>query len=334
MNINRNLVEAASQWQGRIDELQALIAQLEAEVVEEEAGLSEELAAINAFEFKLRAGVRHLMTRLDELAAQIADLRKQLRHHYDFAAGDPGEWAYQRVEEAYHEPGLDHEDYRYHNAIPTPPAAHLNEDQAAELKSLYRQLARRFHPDMGAGDDDRAYRTQLMMAINAAYAAEDLERLKELAQEPDLINPDDIANDDEQKVNFLLHELARLQRRLSEINEELASVRAKKNYRLMQQARRAEAKGQDWLAEMKAQMQEEIAHKLVERDVLQQELELQEMITAEEGNGLQGDAFADAIWDISLDASFDVDPDLEAEDWLYRRKPDAYRRNKWNNEES
>jgi hypothetical protein len=186
---------------------------------------------------------------------------------------------------------------------------------------------------MGAGDDDRAYRTQLMMAINAAYAAGDLERLKDLAQEPDLISQDAIAND-EQKVNFLLRELARLQRRLSEINNELASVRAKKNYRLMQQARRAEEKGQDWLAEMKAQMQEEIAHKLVERDVLQQELELQEMITAEEGNGLQGDAFADAIWDISLDASFDIDPDLEAEDWLYRRKPDAYRHDDWDNEES
>jgi hypothetical protein len=331
MTINSNLVQAASEWQGRIDELKALIAQLEGEVVEAEVRLAEELTAVNAFEFKLRAGVRQLMNRLDELAAQIADLRKQLRHHYDFAFGDDGDWSYQHVEEAFHEPRLDYNDYRYHNSIPEPQDGRLDEDQAAELKHLYRQLARRFHPDMGVGADDRLYRTQLMMAINAAYAAGDLERLKELALEPDLTDLDAIAND-EQLIDFLLRELARLQRRLAEIKDELVSVHAKKHYRLMQQAHRAEEKGQDWLAEMKAQLQEEIARKLVERDVLQEELELQEMIAAEESDGLRGDALADVIWDISLDATFEVDPDLEAEDWLYRRRPDAYRGDFWEDE--
>ena len=61
MNIEVNLIEAASEWQGRIEELQALIAELEAEVVEAEVGLAEELTAVNAFEFKLRAGIRQLI---------------------------------------------------------------------------------------------------------------------------------------------------------------------------------------------------------------------------------------------------------------------------------
>jgi hypothetical protein len=333
MIINSNLVQAASEWQGRIDELQALIAQLEVELVEAEMVLAEELAALNAFQFKLQAGVRQLMDRLDELAAQISDLRKQLRRHYDFTADDSGTWSYQNVEKAYHEPGLDYNDYRYYDSHPEPPAGRLDENQAAELKSLYRQLARRFHPDMAAGAADRDYRTQLMIAINAAYAAGDLERLKALALEPDLIGLDATADNDEQLVNFLLRELARLQRRRAEINDELVLVRAKKHYRLMQQARRAEEKGQDWLAEMKAQLQEEIARKLVERDVLRQELELQEMIAAEEREGLQGDALADAIWDITLDDTFDMDPNLEAEDWLFRRNPDAYRGDFWDDEQ-
>ena len=109
---------------------------------------------------------------------------------------------------------------------------------------------------------------------------------------------------------------------------------AKKNYRLMQQSRRAEDKGQDWLAEMRAKIQEEISHKLVERDVLRQELELQESLLAEEVNGLHGEDFADAIWDISLDATFDVDPDLEAEDWLFRRNRDAYWSDDWDEDGS
>ena len=333
MSTNQNLVEAASEWHGRITELRTLISQLEAEVVEAEVGLAEDITAVNAFEFKLRAGVSQLMGRLDELAEQITDLRKKLRHHYDFAAGlDGGNWGYEQVGGAFHEPSLDHQNYRFHSSIPKPPEAALDGDETAELKRLYRQLARRFHPDMGAGDEERAFRTQMMMAINAAYAAGDLARLKELALEPDLTNVDTYANDDEQMVNFLLRELARLQRRLSEIQEELALVQGKKNYRLMQQARRAEEKGKDWLAEMRAKMQEEIAQKLVERDVLRHELEIQELITAEESDSLgadelQGEAFAEAILDISLDATFEVDPDLEAEDWLYQRRKAKFRGN-------
>ncbi|MFZ0546142.1 MAG: hypothetical protein WAM60_11920 [Candidatus Promineifilaceae bacterium] len=332
MNSKSNLVEAASEWRGRIDELRGQINQLEAEVVEAEISLAEEITAVNAFEFKLRAGVRQLMNRLDELAAQIADLRQQLRRHHDFVGDSPNDWSYQDVGAAYHEPRLNHHDYRYRDSIPEPTSTRLNADQTAELKRLYRQLARRFHPDMGSGDDDRAYRTQMMMAINAAYAAGDLERLKELALEPDLPNQDSIT-DDEQMVNSLLNELARLQRRLAEIKEELASLKVKKNYRLMKQATRAEEKGLDWLAEMKAKLQEEIAQKLVERDVLKHDLELQEMMAAEERDGLQGDDLADAIWDISLDATFDSDPDIEAEDWLYRHNPDLYRGDFWDDEE-
>ena len=247
-----------------------------------------------------------------------------MRRRSDFDIVDFGDGAYGQVGGAYHEEPLDHTEYRYHGQIPEPPEIHLNEDEAQELKRLYRQLARRFHPDMASGQEDRQYRTQMMMAINAAYSAGDLEKLKALSLEPDLFE-DSGYSDDEQLVTRLLRELGRLQRRLSEIQDELASLHAKKNYRLMQQAERADANGQDWLANMRAQLQEEIAHKLVERDVLKQQLEMEEMMAAEEGEGLQGDAFADAIWDFSLETSYDLDPDAEAEDWVYRHNPDAFR---------
>lgn len=326
MSVEVNLVEAASEWQGRIEELQALIASLEAELVEAEVGLAEELTAVNAFEFKLRAGVRKLIDRLEQLSGQIGELKKKLRQHHHFADGDKGDWSYEQVGGAYHEEPLDHTEYRYHGAVPQPPEIHLDEDGAKELKRLYRDLARRFHPDMASGDEDRQYRTQLMMAINAAYAAGDLEKLKALALEPDLFDKTAVSND-EQLVTILLRELGRLQRRLSEIQDELGSLHAKKNYRLMKQADRAGTSGQDWLANIQAQLQEEIAHKLVERDVLKQQLEMQEILAAEEAEGLQGDAFADAIWDFSLETSYDLDPDTEAEDWVYRHNPDAFRGN-------
>jgi hypothetical protein len=214
----------------------------------------------------------------------------------------------------------------------------MDGDRTAGLKSLYRELARRFHPDMGGSEADRLRRTQMMMAINAAYGAGDLERLRELAAEPDLIDPDAAADNEEQMVTFLLRELGRLQRRLTEISGEMTSIQTKQNYKLMLQARRAEEKGRDWLAEMKAQMQEEIAEKLVERDVLQQSLEFQEMMAAEmeeelAGERLEGQDFAEAIWDISLDATFDDDPDLAAENWVQQRRRDGYWGENWEDDE-
>lgn len=324
--LNGQMVQAEGEWRQRIDELKELTQRLEAELVEAEAALTELLASLNAFEFRLRAGIGHLIRRLDGLTAEIEGLRHQLRHSYYDELGDfrPGAWAYQTVEDAYNEPGIDYDAYRYHEPLPAAPAAPPAGSQREELKKLYRQLARRFHPDLGANASDSEYRTRMMMAINAAYAAGDLARLQALAQEPDLGGLPAPAGDGEQMVAFLLNELARLQRRLAEIQQEAAAVRKKKSHKLMQQAQKAEASGRDWLAEMKEQLLEEIRQKMVERDVLQQALETQGSEDREEDD-LPGSAFADAIWDFSLDTAFDMDPDIEAEDWVSRRKRERFR---------
>jgi chromosome segregation ATPase len=321
--IEQEMVQAEGEWRQRIGELKELIRSLEVELVDAEAELTELLAALNAFEFQLRAGIDHLVQRLEGLAAEIAELRRQLRRGYDYFDDlSPGDWSFESMEDAYREPGIDYDDYRYHSPLPEPPAGPVFGDQREELKKLYRQLARRFHPDMGAHEADREYRTQLMMVINAAYAAGDLARLQALANEPDLDDLTAPADDAELLVAFLLKEMARLQRRQAEIRQELTQVRQKKNCRLMQRARMAEAAGRDWLVEMKEQLQEEIRHKLVERDVLQQELASQE--SDAELSDLHGEAFADAVWDMTLETAYDIDPDLEAEDWLSRHQKERY----------
>ena len=57
-------------------------------------------------------------------------------------------------------------------------------DRAAE-KRLYRELARRFHPDLGQTALEIAYRTEMMSAVNQAYAAADSQALYDLAGELD-----------------------------------------------------------------------------------------------------------------------------------------------------
>lgn len=51
---------------------------------------------------------------------------------------------------------------------------------SASLQSLYREAAKRFHPDLSENDEDHIWRTQMMRQANAAFAVEDSEALRRL----------------------------------------------------------------------------------------------------------------------------------------------------------
>jgi hypothetical protein len=59
-------------------------------------------------------------------------------------------------------------------AVPPPPA---------EARPLYRALARRCHPDLGADEADRKRRLAFMIRVNDAYARGDIDLLRLLARE-------------------------------------------------------------------------------------------------------------------------------------------------------
>ena len=54
---------------------------------------------------------------------------------------------------------------------------------SAALKDLYRAAAKQFHPDLAEDDADRAWRTQMMLQINAAFVRGDSEWLNTLLKE-------------------------------------------------------------------------------------------------------------------------------------------------------
>ena len=68
--------------------------------------------------------------------------------------------------------------------------ADLPEQEAAEAKSLYRELARRFHPDLAEMDEIRSARTKVMVEINQAYHEQDIAKLREIQNRPDIRDPD------------------------------------------------------------------------------------------------------------------------------------------------
>jgi hypothetical protein len=312
--MNGPIITAQTDWQAQAEVLKAELERLRQQLVDAEAELADKLKAIHYFEFKLRLRVGHLVRRLDELAAEIKALREQLRQRGEqwddpLAGNGNGRFHFDTDHTA-----TDGE-YRYRdNTAVSPEPKPVDADKSKKLKQLYRQLAFRFHPDMAVDEADREYRTQLMMAINAAYAAGDLEKLEQIALEPDGDGRIDTSNITAELVQALQRELARVKRRLTEIEEEMARLDRHPNVRFMQDTEKAAAEGIDLLDSYESQIRRQISRKMVERDVLQQQLD-----DLEDETLLGSEDFADTIYNLNLEQAYESDPDLYAEEMIARR---------------
>jgi len=312
--MERDVTQTGINWRERVRELEALLAELRPRLIDAETQLADRLAAISAFEYQVRARLEALSRRLDALQGEIDRLRSQLRHYQE----DLFEWD-DELPPATREQRWRFDDqggasagaYRYRAAVETPRPV-LQAEQQAALKQLYRQLARRFHPDLALDEGDRAWRTDLMMAINAAYAAGDLAGLQQLADEPD--RAPRAAQSDEELAAALQREVDHCRRRLTEITAELATLERHDSARLLRRAERSAAEGRDLLGELAADLRRRIAEKLVERDVLETQLEEVER----EGVELSADDLADIVYNLGLEQAGEaglLEPDR---DWRPR----------------
>lgn len=313
----QQLIPTSDDWQEQVGHLRAELEALMPQLVDAEAELAERHAAINAFEFRLRARLSPLTRKLSVLDEEIRELRRQLRWFgegwYAEAASDAAAWA--RGHSATGEG-----EYRYRET-PTTARPEQDEDTRAEMKKLYRQLARRFHPDTAVDKTDRAYRTQLMMAINAAYASGDLTKLHELAESPESNHQLDYSRADQKLAETLLREVTRIKRRLAEIKQEVSRLEKHESAKLMKKMAMAEADGRDYLAELEKQMRDLLVERMAQRDSLQAQVESLEL---GEGIDASDEDFADLVWDVSLETSFEDDISPEFDRYLQRRRDRVY----------
>ncbi|KAA3657182.1 MAG: hypothetical protein DWQ04_28870, partial [Chloroflexi bacterium] len=92
--MEKNITQARTDWREQVEELEKLLDEVRGRLVEKEAELADRLAAINAFEFKLRKQVGHLTVKLDKLETEIKKLQEQLRWMGD-------EWLNADIDEFY-----------------------------------------------------------------------------------------------------------------------------------------------------------------------------------------------------------------------------------------
>ncbi|WP_105975439.1 J domain-containing protein [Streptomyces geranii] len=130
-----------------------------------------------------------MYTRLDELDASIAEAKAA-------RTGDPEDLLAAReararvmpmpgVEELFHgwmdSEGLFPEAVAMLTDQPVRPPQRVRPSD--EARKLYRELARKAHPDLAQDEDERARRDEFISRVNAAYARGDEGLLRELAEE-------------------------------------------------------------------------------------------------------------------------------------------------------
>ncbi|MBN1993061.1 MAG: J domain-containing protein [Anaerolineae bacterium] len=246
--------------QEQLTHLRAELAQIHHELIEAEAELADRLAEVNAFEFEFEARVGYLFDTLEALEKEIqwyTERMQTLRSKQVFGqAHVPVDVQYRRAWQA------------PPPTAPTPPPQPLNAAGEAEIKRLYRQLARRFHPDLAVDEADRTRRTEKMAAVNNAYAARSLVELVALAAGPDTTLGPAPDQTETQLIQALQAELHRCQSRRRQIQKELRNVRFRPSVELSIEVKMARRQGRDLLAEMAADLKQKIARQTAERDML------------------------------------------------------------------
>jgi hypothetical protein len=211
------------------------LARLEAELADRELALASLKAELAAFEGLYLRRVGALYAELDEWNARLAERRAERAGTP--AAGVEAAKARSQAQESYS--AAHGEAAEVQPFIPSP-----------ELKSLYREAAKRVHPDTATDERDRARREQLMKEVNAAYAAGDEDALRrilaDLENSPDAVQGSGVGAD----LVRVLRQLKQVRTRIGVIEMEITSLSESDLARLNAEADAAAAKGKDLLAEM------------------------------------------------------------------------------------
>lgn len=91
-----------------------------------------------------------------------------------------------------------------------------------QVRKLFRELAKRFHPDLTADPDEKIWREEVMAKINQAYAKRDLQALQALAEQPDRALLEDKAQTREEELKTIKTEIKRLDGVINELKATIA----------------------------------------------------------------------------------------------------------------
>lgn len=127
------------------------------------------------------------------------------------------------------------------------------------LKQLYREVAKRIHPDLATDPEERERREQLMALVNRAYESGDEGQLRAILQDwessPDSVQGEGATAD----LIRTIRQIAQSQQRLQTIEAKLQELAQSELHQLRVKTLKLEQLGQDLLLEMAHRFDQEIS---------------------------------------------------------------------------
>ncbi len=127
-----------------------------------------------------------------------------------------------------------------------------------DIKQIYRQVAKLVHPDLTTDPQQKSVRQQLMTEANQAYEDGNIDRLREILRSRESSNEavEGIGSD----LIRIIRKIAQCRERLQAIQAEIAEIEQTELYQLQVEVNSAKAKGENLLADMAQDIDEQINH--------------------------------------------------------------------------
>jgi hypothetical protein len=239
-------------------------------LVEAEADLAREQAAVNAFRM-------HCRLKLDRLVDQFQDIQiekqsaltrwRLLVQEQETLPHGEGDAFWEAAE-------LDEDILAEREQDILLPTETLR-DKAAE-KRLYRELARRFHPDLAQTAVEQAYRTQVMAAVNNAYADKDVQALYDLAGELDPGELAELAAIESAQNRKIREQILKLHRRRRKARQRFKALHQENTAKLWRKAQSLNTEDEYWWDSVRLELEQAITRLESEVSEIKTKIELLE----------------------------------------------------------
>lgn len=222
------------------------LSELETALAQRELDLATLKVELHTFEIKYIHRVGICYAELDEIEAQIAEAEAQLKPK-DKKIQEQATQARAQAQESANATGIAQE----------PREAKF--EPSENLKKLYREVAKRIHPDLAIDEKERTRRQQLMADANRAYEEGDEAKLRAILEEwessPESVKGEGTATE----LVRVIRMIAQVENRLRVIETKIAHLKESDLYQLRTEVETAENEGRDLLTEMALRVKEKIA---------------------------------------------------------------------------
>ena len=220
------------------------LAAVRAALADREADIAQLRSQLKSFEMRYLQRVGVLYAELDELAARITEREVAL---YDSdSARRRAQEARQRAQETHQAAfGADQEPEEF--------------DPSPSLKTLFREVAKRIHPDFAGDQAEQKHFTLLMMRANQAYSRGDADTLQRLLDDHLEINASAADEGDDLMLLRLTRQIQHAERDIAAIDREQQTALGSEIGQLYRDAETAAREDRDLLTELAAGLRARIA---------------------------------------------------------------------------